>query len=184
MGEHRLEVGLCYKDAVFNELVVIDGSTTDSTRYMWLTVAPGQRHNGIAGSGVVWKNSIDKTGRVLQISDPYTRVEWLEFDCSSMPSGDYDVVSCQSGGDNVSINNIIVHDLTGDYANAFEFWSGGTNSRMETVSPTTFQETVQQRLSSWPIVGSPLTTAPFSAMPLAPESKPRLTNRWSEIRSA
>ena len=54
----RREVGLCYNDGVFRSrarisLVRIRGSHTDAERYMHLTVAENQRHNGTAGSGVV-----------------------------------------------------------------------------------------------------------------------------------
>jgi hypothetical protein len=62
--------------------IVIDGSTTDAFRYMLLTVAPGQRHNGTAGTGVI----VDGTNIVsvanahmFFVRDPYFRMEWLEI---------------------------------------------------------------------------------------------------------
>ena len=128
VSENRIEVGVCYKDGAFNELVDIDGSTTDATHYMWLTVAEGQRHNGKAGTGVVWKNSSDKTGRVIEMKNPYTRIEWIEFDGSTMPPGDYDVVSFDA--DNITANNIIVHDIAGSNMNAFELWQTGANAHI------------------------------------------------------
>jgi hypothetical protein len=133
VNENRLEVGVLYKDGPFDEQVVIDGSTTDSTHYMWLTVGEGQRHDGTAGSGVVWTNTTVVTtspyyGRWVIARDPYTRVEWIEFDGSTMPSGDYDVVRFDAA--NVTANNIIVHNIAGDYINAFEVTGNGTNAHI------------------------------------------------------
>ena len=53
--EDRSEVGIAYKDVVYNAganvNVLIDGSTTDATHTITLTADPGNRHNGIAGNG-------------------------------------------------------------------------------------------------------------------------------------
>jgi hypothetical protein len=83
--DDRREVGVCYNDGPFHSnqhkqfsLLTINGSRTDADHYMWLTVAEGQRHNGVAGSGVV----LDGDNRVkygVRIKDDYTRVEWLEM---------------------------------------------------------------------------------------------------------
>jgi hypothetical protein len=78
IGENRREVGVCYADSVFtpSSTITIDDSIVDSEHYMTLTVAPGQRHLGVAGSGVLIDGS-GHGGRVLVISDDYTVVEWL-----------------------------------------------------------------------------------------------------------
>ena len=83
VGEGRREVGVCYNDGVFRSrnrfaLATIRGSQTDAVHYMKLTVAEGQRHNGIAGNGVV----LDGANRAkygIRVIDDYTRVEWLEL---------------------------------------------------------------------------------------------------------
>ncbi|KPJ58335.1 MAG: hypothetical protein AMJ46_14330 [Latescibacteria bacterium DG_63] len=81
---NRIEVGVAYKDDVFGPTatITIDGSeNTDATHYMSLTVAPGQRHNGTAGTGVV----VDMSGvspqpePLFDVRDPYFRMEWLEI---------------------------------------------------------------------------------------------------------
>ena len=64
----RVEVGVCYDDAALDEGVVIDGSTTDATHYMRLTVADQARHKGKAGAGVVLKPSKVK-GHAIAIKD-------------------------------------------------------------------------------------------------------------------
>ncbi|MHC4769166.1 MAG: family 16 glycoside hydrolase [Planctomycetota bacterium] len=80
VGENRCEVGVCYNDGAFSDRLVISGSTTDADHYMMLTVAEGQRHNGIADSGA----RIDAGGgwtaqNAIDVEDEYTRIEWLEI---------------------------------------------------------------------------------------------------------
>jgi hypothetical protein len=63
VGLNLMEVGVAYKDGTFAETLTIDGSTTDSSHFMHLTVAPGQRHNGTAGTGVVLDGQVaDRLG--------------------------------------------------------------------------------------------------------------------------
>ncbi len=103
----RIEVGVCYNDGAFDELVMIDGSTTDADHYMHLTVAPGHRHNGIAGLGV----RIEPTaaGHAILIQDDHTRVEWLEItDWSTKTVGSYDGINIKA--DNVLIQYVLIHD--------------------------------------------------------------------------
>ncbi len=68
-------VGEMYDDATFNETVFIDGFITDSTRTVTLSVASGERHSGVIGAGVDWTYA----GRILEISDNYVTVEWIQF---------------------------------------------------------------------------------------------------------
>ena len=78
-------MGIAYKDGPFvppyataNSALAINGSNTDADRFMWLTVAPGQRHDGTAGTGVV----VDGQGATkfgIQDLDNFSRVEWLEL---------------------------------------------------------------------------------------------------------
>ncbi|MHC4414872.1 MAG: right-handed parallel beta-helix repeat-containing protein [Planctomycetota bacterium] len=80
VSEGRREVGVCYNDSAFLGRLVISGSTTDATRFMWLTVAAGQGHNGIKNSGP----AIDANGgwgglNAIDVEDEYTRIEGLEI---------------------------------------------------------------------------------------------------------
>jgi cytoskeletal protein CcmA (bactofilin family) len=81
--ENRVEVGVCYNDGPFlgdgdYALATIDGSKTDAEHFMWLTVAEGQRHLGIAGTGVVLDG--ENTSKIgIRPRDDYTRIEWLEI---------------------------------------------------------------------------------------------------------
>lgn len=95
VADNRLEVGVLYNDGPFRcsraphadcnlherrpyAMATIDGSRTDAQHFLWLTVAEGQRHRGMAGIGVV----LDGEGTTklgVRIRDHYTRVEWLEL---------------------------------------------------------------------------------------------------------
>jgi hypothetical protein len=105
VGEGRREIGFAYKDGPFTAGFSISGSTTDSSRYMHLTVPPGQRHTGIAGTGVV----LDGGGTIqtMLIRDDYTRLEW--FESRNHKGADGNVVSV--GAQNVLVSDLIVHDF-------------------------------------------------------------------------
>lgn len=78
VGLNSNEVGVAYKDGPFTETLTIDGSTTDSSHFMHLTVAPGQRHNGTAGTGVVLDGQVaDRMG--IEVLDDYTLIEWFDL---------------------------------------------------------------------------------------------------------
>jgi hypothetical protein len=79
--ETRREIGVCYNDGAFTDRLVISGSTTSASYYMRLTVAAGERHNGVRDSGA----RIDAGGgfipsqNAINVEDEYTRIEWLEI---------------------------------------------------------------------------------------------------------
>jgi hypothetical protein len=80
VGESRREVGVAYDDGDFTDAnqswpVFISGSTVDSTHYMTITVAEGQRHTGVAGNGVLLTGG----GDVIEIEDEYTVIEWIQI---------------------------------------------------------------------------------------------------------
>lgn len=69
-----IEKGECYDDSDFNETVIINGSTTDSSNYMWLTAASGEEHSGTDANGVV--NDRTTTDALLfRLRDPNTVFE-------------------------------------------------------------------------------------------------------------
>lgn len=107
VGDNRREVGVCYNDGVLGKGVVISGSTTDSKRYMELTVASGQRHSGKAGTGVILKPSV--AGHAIEILDDHTRVGWLEItDWSANTANSYDGINIMAN--NVLVEGVIIHD--------------------------------------------------------------------------
>jgi hypothetical protein len=78
VGDDRREIGVAYDDGSFSAGAAISGSTTDSTRYMKITVAAGHRHAGIAGNGVVIDAGGGAGAPLFLIEDEYTVIEWVE----------------------------------------------------------------------------------------------------------
>ena len=126
----ELGVGECY---AFQQtaLVTIDGSTTDATRHMKLTVHSSARHAGIydaSGSKFSWVSS--GSGSQLQISDDYFEAEYLQMKSTHASNGISitvsntgcvlsqiiatkatlnGVISVASGGTNAILRNCIVY---------------------------------------------------------------------------
>ena len=105
--DDRYEIGVAYNDGPFTTGATVNGSTTDATHYLHLTVAPGQRHAGIAGTGVVL-DGVD-TDQGIRLSDDYTVVEWFEF-TRNRGSGSAAGLVVQNAS-NVLIQQVIIHDF-------------------------------------------------------------------------
>ena len=116
VAENRREVGVTYKDGPFippyassNSALLINGSTTDADRYMWLTVATGQRHGGIAGAGVVFDGQgVTKFGILDQ--DDFTRIDGPEL-VRFKKAGDAGFASVVTAGVNALYQNLLIHDF-------------------------------------------------------------------------
>ncbi|MHC4767455.1 MAG: right-handed parallel beta-helix repeat-containing protein [Planctomycetota bacterium] len=123
----RREVGVCYNDdsvGPFINPLVVNGSTTDETHYMMLTVASGQRHNGIAGAGARLDAGGGFSTRPISVKDPYTRIEWLEItNWLDDHSGVYfDESPAEDNADNSSVSNLLLHNFfTGTSDSALHF---------------------------------------------------------------
>jgi hypothetical protein len=112
-----------YNDGPFNAEVVVDGYTTDATRYLRLSVAgPGQvasdvsqRHDGTAGSGVVIRAQANGSS-AISIRDSYTRVEWLELDGSARgPASNNVGIDVNATGNNALLQGLLIHhESSGD----------------------------------------------------------------------
>ncbi len=83
----------CYNDSEFTAGVTISGSTTDATRFAWLTAATGQSFADHAGKATnamrydqtkgVGINVATAYAGILFANEPYSVVERLQFKCSS-----------------------------------------------------------------------------------------------------
>ncbi|MHC4414018.1 MAG: right-handed parallel beta-helix repeat-containing protein [Planctomycetota bacterium] len=107
--EARREVGVCYNDAPFTDRLVVSGSTTDAAHYMMITVAAGQRHNGLKGNGAV----IDAQGgwlgqNAIDIEDEYTVIDGLEIK-AIQDAGSAIFFDDSPAADNSLASNIFVH---------------------------------------------------------------------------
>lgn len=108
VAEDRREVAVCYDDGDLTSRVTINGSTCDATRYMMITVAPGDRHSGAAGTGLTIDPGGTPGGDVIGVGDEYTVIEWLEITNFTDASGEG--IEVYNGGANSVIRNVIVHD--------------------------------------------------------------------------
>jgi len=113
-SEYR-EVGVCYKDGPFmpTATTTIDGSDTDATHYMLLTVAQGQQHNGTAGTGVVVDGSNIASSHVFHVRDTYFRMELLEIrNYDGFTAGGQPINLSEGNAGNNLLSKLIIHDYT------------------------------------------------------------------------
>lgn len=88
----EIHKGELYNDSTFDEQVTIDGSTTNSSYYMWLSTAPGENHNGTPGTGALLAPSTltsndGNRANILWVLDQYTVVENMEISETAATSG-------------------------------------------------------------------------------------------------
>jgi hypothetical protein len=127
---NRREVGVCYNDGPFTDPLTISGSTTNGNRYMTVTVAEGQRHNGIEDTGAIidaccFATSKDMGQHLILVEDEFTRIEWLQF--ARVQIGDYSAIyfSDSPSGADGSVSNVMVYG----------FWFSGTMSGVRAMAP-------------------------------------------------
>jgi len=72
-----IEKGAVYNDGPLTGKLVIGGSKTDATHYVWLTAAGGHEHNGTPGNGARVVVS-DSYAAAITVLDPYVVIEKLE----------------------------------------------------------------------------------------------------------
>lgn len=74
----QVQVAECYTfSGGLNDLATISGSTTDATRYMKITAASANRHNGIPQAGFYIANN-DHFSTGLNLSDSFVQVDGIE----------------------------------------------------------------------------------------------------------
>ena len=113
--DDRAEVGVCYKDDTFtsttNPILYIKDSQADSTHYMELTVAEGQRHTGSPGTGVVIDGeNAGRKGIWIQ-SGQVARIKWLELKNFSGANYANAVYISGSTGSTVLAYGLLIHDF-------------------------------------------------------------------------
>jgi len=124
VGGNRVEVGVAYNDGPFTTGLTINGSTTDATRFMRLTVDPFSRHNGTAGTGVVLDGQ-DLPGNTISVEDDFSVVEWFEFRRHRGTNGLASVTVQNASG--VVLQHLLVHDFD-DVVNTVVGIKGSNNS--------------------------------------------------------
>ena len=114
VADNRREVGVMYKDATFGLTadVEIDNMVTDVSHWITLTADGINRHNGVAGSGVIVDGQ--NNPRELFMETDYLTVEWLEFIRvrGADNQGAIRVFAASAPGPRgVVIQNVLIHDF-------------------------------------------------------------------------
>ena len=119
VADNRGEVGVVYNDgasytyiAVSTPILNINGSNTDSTHTITLTVDPGNRHNGTAGTGVALDNNVNDTWAVA-IQDEYATVEWLTITGGATIGAAVFNVLAGAPDNHIIVQNNIIHNISG-----------------------------------------------------------------------
>ena len=120
--EFRREVGVAYNDTPFASSIQFSGATTDADRFMWLTVAPVDRHTGIASTGAVL--SPGAAGDAIIVQTDYTRVEWLEVTGWAGVSTD----AVRIAADHTRFSHMIVHDGGDGASDGFRLAENGSRT--------------------------------------------------------
>jgi hypothetical protein len=118
----RVEVAVAWDDGDFTGAVTIDGSTTDATHYLRITVPAGQRHAGQSGAGAVL--DMNNAGTGITISDDYTRIEWLQVRRTGGADNRSAVEVSNATG--ILVENLLIYDFGG--ASTLYGVRGGTAS--------------------------------------------------------
>ena len=107
----RQETAECYDDdGTLDDLININGSTTNDTYYMKITVPSGDRHYGIAGAG--FKIDPSSNGIVIAINDDHTVIEWVEI---TGWTGNYEGINLVGASD-CTIGYCLLHDASSSWA--------------------------------------------------------------------
>ena len=123
IAQNRREVGVAYNDGAFTASASINSSITDVCRYMHLTVASGQRHDGTAGTGVVLDGQ--DTDQGFRVQDDYTVIEW--FEVARVRGGVSASAVVVQNASNVLLQGLLVHDYL-DAANVVTGVRGESNA--------------------------------------------------------
>ena len=114
VDDDQIEIAECYNDWTngLEDAPVIDGWTTDDTRYIKIYTPTSERHDGTAGTGFWLKNQTDSWRSSLAINDPYVLVEGLEI--TSALSNTYQCISINVGSHTgwVKISHCLLHNAT------------------------------------------------------------------------
>ena len=128
VSDNRAEVGVAYNDSAFyapasgTPVLVIDGSTTDPTHTIRLTVDEGFRHNGTSGGTAIVNQYPAGTDNpatpAIRVQDDHVTVEWLEIRYGGCVSTSCDLasdgirVAGQIASDNrIVLSYLLIHDL-------------------------------------------------------------------------
>jgi len=113
-GDSVIAVAECHKDdhsGIITDQPDINGSTTDATNYLKITVHVDDRHTGTASSGC--RVNLAGTLWGFGVGDDYVQVEWLEL--KNWGANGYHRTALGLGNAGCVASNLIIHDqVTGN----------------------------------------------------------------------
>ncbi|MCG6920093.1 MAG: right-handed parallel beta-helix repeat-containing protein, partial [Acidobacteria bacterium] len=105
VADDRSEIGIAYNDSTLTGYLFFDGSTTDASHTITLTVDPGNRHTGVGGTGTRFVGGSASEG--VSIRDDYVTLEWLDLSGSNYPLWIADQIA---NANHVVVRNNVIHD--------------------------------------------------------------------------
>lgn len=130
----EIHTGEVFNDSgAYNEVVVINGSTTDATRFMRLRNAAGEKHDGTEATGARIR-STTFGAKQISIQDDFTQVIGLEFDCRGATGSAQNCVNINNAK-GVLVDKCIGYDATGT---AVDFVGAGTGDDKNIVQNSFF----------------------------------------------
>ncbi len=122
-GADQIQIAECYTfSGGLSDQLTVDGSTTDSTHYMKVTVAASNRHLGIPLAAFYIAKASDFC---VILNDNYVQVEWLDLKGSSNFGGGLRI----DAADSCTAKNILA--TCGNLGNAFNPTANCTNATLE-----------------------------------------------------
>ena len=111
VADNRREVGIYYYDGSVlsgaGPLLTFEGSTTDATHTITLTVEPGNRHPGRSAASKTWGSFVNTgAGSLVRIWDGNVTLEWLDL---SGGTGDPIEINNVPVGSPVTVRNNVIH---------------------------------------------------------------------------
>jgi hypothetical protein len=120
VADNRREVGIAYKDSTFTpvagqNILIVQGSTTGPSHDITLTVDPGNRHNGVAGTGVILDNGAN-TIDAVDVQDEFVTVEWLEIKGGAATQDGLQVpdTALLTLPNQLTVRNCLIHNVGGN----------------------------------------------------------------------
>jgi len=116
--DQRLEKGICYDDGILTGNLVIEGSTTNASYYMWVSVDSAESHRGGRTSGVLLDPATADVP--VRLNDAYTVFEGFRLTDWGSSSGS--VVGISIGASDCIVRrNVIYGDVSGNGGAAISF---------------------------------------------------------------
>ena len=126
--------GEAFNDSgAYNEVVVINGSTTDATRFMRLRAAAGEKHDGTEATGARIR-STTFGAKQISLQDDFTQLIGMELDCRGAIGSAQNCIN-MNNAKGILVDKCIGYGATGT---AVDFVGAGTGDDKNRVQNSFF----------------------------------------------